>query len=53
MTGVKDSASRGLVCLAPGIRLDGRRDSDATLVLVCPEGTVQLNRIAAEDPQIS
>ena len=47
MSGIKDSALRGPVSLAPGIRLDGRRDSDATLVLVCPEGNVQLNRIAA------
>jgi pyrroloquinoline quinone biosynthesis protein D len=40
------------VCLAPGIRLDGsgllgNEKNDATLVLVCPEGNVQLNRIAA------
>ena len=46
VSGMKDSALR-LICLAPGIRLDGRRESDATLVLVCPEGNVQLNRIAA------
>lgn len=41
MSGSNDSALRGLICLAPGIRLD------TTLVLVCPEGNVQLNRIAA------
>ena len=45
MSGIKDSALRGVVCLAPGIRLDGRRENAATLV--CPEGNVQLNRIAA------
>jgi hypothetical protein len=43
--GTNDSAPRGLIRLAPGIRLDGRGESGATLV--CPEGDVQLNRIAA------
>lgn len=38
-------ARRGLR-LAPGIRLDGG-DDDGVLVLVGPNGTVQLNRIAA------
>ena len=38
-------ARRGLR-LAPGIRLDGGED-DGVLVLVGPNGTVQLNRIAA------
>jgi len=47
VSGSNDSALRGLISLAPGIRLDGRRESDTTLVLVCPEGNVQLNRIAA------
>ena len=47
MSGTNDSAPRGLICLAPGIRLDGRAEDDSTLVLVCPEGNVQLNRIAA------
>ena len=47
MRSTNDSAPRGLICLAPGIRLDGRGESDATLVLVCPEGNVQLNRVAA------
>jgi pyrroloquinoline quinone biosynthesis protein D len=42
-----DSAPRGRICLAPGIRLDARGERDATLVLVCPEGNVQLNRVAA------
>ena len=44
--GTNDSAPRGPVCLAPGIRLDGRGEGGASLVLVCPEGNVQLNRIA-------
>ena len=47
MSGSNDSALRGLVCLAPGIRLDGHGETDTTRVLVCPEGNVQLNRIAA------
>lgn len=42
---MNDSALRRPICLAPGIRLDGRRESEA--MLVCPEGNVQLNRIAA------
>ena len=45
MGGTKHSALRGRVCLAPGNRLDGSREGDASLV--CPEGNVQLNRIAA------
>ena len=50
--GTNDSAQRGPIRLAPGIRLDGRGSAanekgDRTLVLVCPEGNVQLNRIAA------
>lgn len=40
MSGSNDSALRGLICLAPGFRLDGHG-------LVSPEGHVQLNRIAA------
>ena len=47
MRSTNDSAPRGLISLAPGIRLDGSGANDATLVLVCPEGNVQLNRIAA------
>jgi pyrroloquinoline quinone biosynthesis protein D len=35
------------VRLAPGIRLDGGQKNDALIVLVCPEGNVQLNRMAA------
>ena len=45
MSGTNDSAPRALISLAPGIRLQGRGDNDATLV--CAEGIVQLNRIAA------
>lgn len=47
MRGTNDNAPRGVICLAPGIRLDGSGESDAVLVLVCPEGNVQLNRVAA------
>jgi pyrroloquinoline quinone biosynthesis protein D len=42
-----DSAAGGRICLAPGIRLDGSGEGETTLVLVCPEGNVPLNRIAA------
>ena len=35
------------VRLAPGVRLDGDKEKDGVLVLVCPNGKVQLNRIAA------
>ena len=42
-----DSAPGGFIRLAPGIRLDGSGQGDTTLVLVCPEGNVPLNRIAA------
>jgi pyrroloquinoline quinone biosynthesis protein D len=40
------SRARGGLRLAPGIRLDGG-EKDGVLVLVGPNGTVQLNRIAA------
>ena len=36
-----------VVRLASGIRLDGGRERDEALVLVLPDGKVQLNRIAA------
>jgi pyrroloquinoline quinone biosynthesis protein D len=36
-----------LVRLAPGILLQGREESGAQVVLVCPEGNVQLNSVAA------
>jgi hypothetical protein len=35
------------VRLAPGIYLRGREDSSAQVVLVCPDGNVQLNSLAA------
>lgn len=35
------------VRLAPGIRLDGGKEKNEVPVLVCPDGRVQLNRIAA------
>jgi pyrroloquinoline quinone biosynthesis protein D len=35
------------VRLAPGMRLDGGQEKDEVLVLMCPGGKVQLNRIAA------
>lgn len=35
------------VRLAPGIYLRGREESGAQVVLVCPEGNVQLNSMAA------
>lgn len=39
-------ASRVVIRLAPGIHLDGDQEPEARLVLVCPGGNVQLNRIA-------
>jgi pyrroloquinoline quinone biosynthesis protein D len=39
--------SRAGVRLAPGFRLDGGKEKDGVLVLVCPNGNVQLNRMAA------
>ena len=45
MSGTNHSAPRRLISLAPGNRLHGRGDNDATLV--CAEGNVQLNRMAA------
>jgi pyrroloquinoline quinone biosynthesis protein D len=41
------SASRQGVRLAQGVRLDGGRQTKEVFVLVCPNGKVQLNRIAA------
>ena len=42
------SRARGRgVRLAPGIRLDGSKEKDGVLVLICPNGPVQLNRMAA------
>jgi len=39
-------ATRAVVRLAPGCRLDGGGEKDGVLVLVCPNGEVQLNRMA-------
>jgi len=36
-----------VVRLAPGTRLEGGCEEDAVVVLQCPDGKVQLNRIAA------
>jgi pyrroloquinoline quinone biosynthesis protein D len=47
MTSKKRSgASRAGVRLAQGVHLDGGEERDA-FVLICPDGNVQLNRIAA------
>lgn len=40
-------ATRPVVRLASGIRLDGGSEKEGVLVLVCPNGNVQLNRMAA------
>jgi pyrroloquinoline quinone biosynthesis protein D len=46
--GRKKSRAVQVVRLAPGLRLDdGGRERDEPLVLVLPDGKVQLNRIAA------
>ena len=41
------SRARAGVRLAPGVRLDGGQEKDGVLVLICPNGEVQLNRMAA------
>jgi pyrroloquinoline quinone biosynthesis protein D len=38
---------RPLIRLASGFHLQGGEEAVATLVLVCPDGNVQLNQIAA------
>lgn len=43
----KPGAARVLIRLASGIRLDGDEENGKTVVLVCPDGNVQLNKIAA------
>jgi hypothetical protein len=43
----KDDAARTCVRLAPGIHLRGAEVSGGQAVLVCPEGNVQLNTVAA------
>ncbi len=40
-------APRAGVRLAAGVHLDGGKEEDGVLVLVCPNGNVQLNRMAA------
>lgn len=47
MRSTKDDAARIGVCLAPGVHLRGAEESGAQAVLVCPEGNVQLNSVAA------
>jgi Coenzyme PQQ synthesis protein D (PqqD) len=43
----KDDAARICVRLALGIHLRGGEDSSAQVVLVCPDGNVPLNSVAA------
>jgi pyrroloquinoline quinone biosynthesis protein D len=38
--------TRGVVRLAAGVRLDGGTGKKGAVVLVCPNGNVQLNRMA-------
>ena len=38
--------TRGVVRLAPGCRVDGGTGKKGVVVLVCPNGNVQLNRMA-------
>jgi len=45
---MNDDAARMCVRLAPGIHLRGGEESGVRVVLVCPEGNVQLNSTAAE-----
>ena len=47
MRSTKDDAARICVRLAPGIHLRGAEENGAQVVLVCPEGNVQLNSVAA------
>jgi hypothetical protein len=44
---MKDDVARICVRLGPGIHLMGREESGAQVVLVCPDGNVQLNAMAA------
>ena len=39
--------TRARVRLAPGVRLDGSGEKGGVVVLVCPNGNVQVNRMAA------
>jgi pyrroloquinoline quinone biosynthesis protein D len=45
--GSRKQASRAAVRLAAGVSIDGGKEKDGVLVLVCPNGNVQLNRMAA------
>ena len=47
MRNTKDDAARTCVRLAPGILLRGAEVNGGQAVLVCPEGNVQLNTVAA------
>lgn len=47
VSGKRKGGPRAVVRLAPGVRLDGGKEKDTLIVLVCPEGKVQLNRMAA------
>jgi pyrroloquinoline quinone biosynthesis protein D len=47
VSGKGKRGARVIVRLAPGIRLDGGQGNDGLVVLACPEGKVQLNRMAA------
>ena len=47
MRSTKDDDARICVRLAPGIHLRGGEESSGLVVLVCPEGNVQLNSVAA------
>ena len=47
MRSTKDDAARMRVRLAPGIHLRGGEENGAEVVLVSPEGNVQLNAVAA------
>jgi len=44
----KDEVARVSVRLAPGILLRGDEESGAQVVLVCPDGNVPLNAMAAD-----
>jgi len=44
----KGRAPGPTIRLAAGVRLDGAEGKDGVLVLVAPDGKVQLNKIAAE-----
>ena len=43
----KRNARGARIKLAPGVRFDSGEEQEEVLVLVCPDGKVQLNQIAA------